>query len=142
MSVWSYDHNHGDMRTMRPRRAAWYMRHQKPLPQGHRVYVTCGNWDCCNPDHVTNRSVAQEGARIRRTGEARGQTKRILAARATGRKRTKLTPEVLARIESSAEPGCRLAAELGLSATTVSKVRLGRVIASARPASPWDGLTR
>lgn len=137
-SVWSFDHNYGDMRTMRPRRAAWFMRHKKPMPAGHRVYVTCGNEQCCNPDHVTNRSTASEGARVRRTGEMKGRVRKVLANRAIGRKRSKLTPEVIELIQTSPKPGYVLARELGMSPTTVSKGRRGLSVAA--PASPWAGM--
>ena len=137
-SVWAFDHRHGAMRSMRPSRAAWTMKHGREAPKGYRYYTFCGNDECCAPDHVKAMPMTAFGAMVRRTGKWKGQTRRVLASRATGRKRSKLTPEVLHTLHTSTKPGYVLARELGMSPTTVSKGR--RMLGVTVPASPWTGM--
>src|SRR5574337_1174553 len=103
----------------------WHIKSGKPVPNGWRVYGTCDEMACVAPDHIVCRSEVANGAMQRRTGALRGKTRRILASRATGRSRSKLTPELIAEIQSSPETGEQLAQRLHLSASTVSKARRG-----------------
>lgn len=126
----------GAMRTQCGTRAVWHCVHQKAMPPGHRAIGTCGEKACCNPKCVSSVSEEQFGARLRRTGAYKGKAARILANRAIGRKRSVLTAERIAYIQASTKLGIELAAELGISRTTVSKARRGEIVVfDAAPAA-------
>lgn len=137
-TVWAFDYRRGGMRAMRPQRAAWMLKHKKDAPAGHRFFIGCGNEDCCRPEHVITMTVKDWGARVRRTGELRGKTNRVLANRAIGRKRSILTTDLRRLLNASSKPGYVLARELGISTATVSKGR--RQLGVTAPANPWAGM--
>src|SRR5574337_351630 len=130
-NIYAPDHTRGGMQAQTGIRAVWHIRTGKPVSNGCRVFGTCDEMACVAPDHIVCRSDIANGAMQRRTGALRGKTRRILASRATGRARSKLTPELIAEIQASLETGVQLAARLHLSASTVSKARRGEATAFA-----------
>ncbi|KRC36253.1 hypothetical protein [Acidovorax sp. Root219] len=108
-------------------RAVWHTANGKAVPEGWRVYGSCDEWTCCNPAHVKCTSEVEFGQWLRETKRYRGQTKRILASRATGRRRAALSPLQVAYVMSSDKTGLALAAELGVSPATLSRYRRGQV---------------
>lgn len=124
-NIYAPDYTLGGMKPQVGMRAVWHIQSGKPVPKGWRVFGTCDEMACVAPDHIVCRSDIANGAMQRRTGALRGKTRRILASRATGRARSKLTPELITEIQSSPETGEQLAQRLRLSASTVSKARRG-----------------
>ena len=118
----------GDMRTQCGMRAVWHCEHQKPVPEGFRVYGTCDEPACCRPAHIACTSEEDYGKWLQRTGKYKGQTNRILANRAIGRARSVVTPEIIEYIQTSPKSGLALAEELRISAATVSKARRGEIV--------------
>lgn len=129
ISAPDYTRANGDMRTQCGMRAVWHCVHQKPVPEGFRVYGTCDERACCLPGHIACTSEEDFGLWIQRKGIYKNQTSRILANRAIGRARAKLTADLIAEIQASLETGEVLATRLGLSTSTVSKARRGEALA-------------
>lgn len=119
----------GEMSTQNGYRAVWQCLHQKPVPQGCRVFGTCDEPTCCNPAHIRCASEKDFGQWVRRRGIYKGQTSRILANRAINRARSVVTPEMIAYIQASDKSGRALALELGVSDSVVSKARRGGYVA-------------
>lgn len=106
-------------------RAVYHLATGKVIPAGHRVYGLCDELLCVNPKCIGCMSEVDWGARQARLGTQRGLTKRILANRAIGRARAKLTPEIVREIQQSTKTGRVLAAEFGLGTATVSRAKRG-----------------
>lgn len=130
-NIYAPDCTNGGMSTQPGPRAVWHCKTGKAIPKGSRVFGTCDEFACCNPDHVVCMSEQEYGIWVRKQGKWQGQVRRILANRAIGRTRAKLTPELIAEIQASPETGVALAARLGLSDSTVSKARRGAAAAFA-----------
>lgn len=124
------DHtNHaGKPTTQHGRRAVYHMASGKPIPSGWRVFGTCEERSCVAPNHLECKPVAERGAEVAASGAWKGRVARVAANRATGRTRSSLTPELIALIYSSTKKGTELAAETGLSRSTVSRVRTGKAL--------------
>lgn len=117
----------GKMQTQQGPRAVWHCSTGKPIPEGHRVFGGCDERTCCNPACMRCTTCSVMGANIAKKGTLKGQTKRILANRATNRARSVFTPEILLRIQASDESGVKLAKELGVSRGRVSRARRGEL---------------
>lgn len=115
----------GAMKSQAGPRAAYHLFTGQVIPPGWRVYG-CDERLCLNPAHGRCMSEVQWGALQVQLGTQRGQTKRILANRATSRARAKVTPEIIRAIQMSDKTGIALAAEFSLSPQTVSKARRGQ----------------
>lgn len=126
-----YTRGKGGMRTQCGTRAVWHCMHRKPVPAGYRVFGTCPEQACCNPSHVRCASEEDFGLWMRKNGNYKGKTNRILANRAIGRKRSVFTPESIAYIQTSDKTGRALARELGVSEQSVSKARRGEIVVFA-----------
>ncbi|WP_159917907.1 hypothetical protein [Pantoea sp. 18069] len=137
-----YTRGDGGMQTQCGTRAVWHCANQKPVPPGYRVIGTCSEKACCNPRHVACVSESEFGERLRKTGAYKGKTTRILANRAIGRKRSVFTPERIAYIQASTKTGIELAAELGISKSSISKARRGQLVvfAGGAAAGMFQGL--
>jgi hypothetical protein len=127
-NIWAPDYTRGGMSTQCGTRAVWHCITEKAIPAGWRAFGTCEPLNCCNPAHVKCGSEAYFGAWLQRTGKFKGQVRRILANRATSRGRSVLTLELITHIQTSPKLGYELAAELGISTTSVSKARRGDAI--------------
>jgi hypothetical protein len=132
----------GTMRVQTGLRAAWQASTGKAIPTGHRVYHRdCSNHTCVNPAHIACGPTADWGKQVAKTGAWKNQPKRIIANRATGRKRSLVTPSAAHYIATSSSTGRALALELGLSNALVSRVRRSKHMAS-HAANPFAGLLK
>lgn len=118
----------GGMQTQIGPRAVWHCAHRKAVPDGHRVIGTCAFKACCNPRCVKSITEAGYGERVRKTGASKGKAPRILANRAINRKRSAFTAETIAYVQLSTKSGLTLAAELGVSPSSISKARRGQLV--------------
>lgn len=130
----------GGLATQCGLRAVWHCVHQKPVPQGYRVYGACAEKACCNPAHIRCTSEVDYGAWLQRTGAFKGKTARILANRAINRHRAALTPEQIVYVQTSPKTGVALAEELGVSTSVLSKYRRGESIAVRADGGLFSGL--
>lgn len=125
-NIWAPDYTRGGMSVQSGPRAVTHCSTLRPIPAGWRCYGTCDEPACCNPEHVTCTTEVAFGRWLKKAGKFKGKTTRILANRAIGRARSKLTPELIAEIQASSETGRALAARLSVGTTLVSKVRRGQ----------------
>lgn len=128
-AIWSPDYTTGRMQNQSGPRAVWHCSTERPIPPKWRAYGTCDEQTCCNPAHVKCTSETDYGKWLARAGVFKGQTRRILANRATGRSRSKLTPALIQEIQASEETGVALSLRLGLRTTLISRARRGEVTA-------------
>lgn len=116
----------GKMKSQPGRRAVWHLKTAgRSIPHGWRVFG-CDVDLCISPECVVCQPTAKRGEKIAKTGAWKGNPKRIIANRLSGRKRSSLTPELIATISTSDKTGVELEAETGVSRQTISKVRTGR----------------
>jgi predicted DNA binding protein len=104
------------------------------------VFRTCNERTCINPEHLVCRPVAAQGALVAKSGKLKNNIRRITANRASGRKRSALTPEQIVYVRASAKTGLELAAEFGVSHQTISKHRSGQRTAFAPVGGIFSGL--
>lgn len=99
----------------------------RKIPSRGIVWRSCRCNDCCNPDHLLGGTRAVWGAWRARNGSAAMTPDQRAAntARARSKSTVVLSPERASYIRSSEATGRALAAELGVSASTVSRVRRG-----------------
>lgn len=142
--IWAPDHtNHGgDLRTQTGRRAAWHVKTGKPIPAGWRVFGTCDSRDCCNPAHMVCEPTAARGQKVAASGKLKNNIRRIAANRKTGRTRSSLSPELIAEIRESTETGLQIERRLGISRSTVSRVRTHKPLAFDPVGGVFTGLLR
>lgn len=107
------------------RRATWQMHSGKPIPSGWRIFGTCLNDLCLNPNHMRCGTGADLGRFTAKVGRFKNQPNRILANRKIGLQRTTLTEDLFNEILLSTETGVELTARTGISRSIVSKVRTG-----------------
>ena len=138
-NIWAPDYTRGGMQVQSGPRAVWHCITEAPIPANWRAYGTCSEPTCCNPAHVKCTSEADFGKWLARTGKFKGKTRRILANRAIGRARSKVTPGLILEIQASNETGRALARRLNLLETIVSRARRGE-FAAFQSASPFTGL--
>lgn len=109
-------------------RAVWHVVNQRAVPKGSRIFSMCGEAHCCNPEHIRCMPTKEYGRQQRKKGTLKGQTSRILANQAIGRKRAKVTPEQVSAIMTS-DKSCRELSEItGLSNCTIWRVRTGQSV--------------
>lgn len=135
-----YTRHNGRKISQHGRRAVWHVIHQKPIPAGWRVFGTCKERTCVNPDHLVCEPTAERGRKVAKSGKWKGDLRRIAAVRATARKRSHLTPELIEYIRMSPKTGKALCEELGLGRTVVSKVRSGKTTAYTPVGGLFTGL--
>lgn len=116
----------GKMSTQCGYRAVYHVTKGVPVPPGHRVFNTCGNPACLNPDHIRCATDAAYGRYIRSKGVAKGQVRRILANRAIALGRTKVTPEMVSQILASPDSCAKTGAAFGVSGFLVWRIRNGK----------------
>ena len=121
-------------------RAVWHVLNQRAVPEGSRIFSMCGEATCCNPEHIRCMPVTAYGRRQASKGTLKGQTTRIQANRAIGRKRAKLTPEMVSRIQASDQSLASLAAELGISTCTAWRARQGKSVIPPASSGIFSGL--
>lgn len=140
--IWAPDYtlHSGELRTQTGRRAVWHVKTGKPIPSGWRVFGTCQARNCVNPAHMICEPTAQQGQKVAASGKLKGNIRRITANRATGRKRSSLSPALIAEILESPETGLQLERRLGVSRTTVSRVRTRKALAFDAVGGLFSGL--
>lgn len=138
-AVWAPDYTRGGMRNQPGARAVWHCATGRPIPKGWNAFCTCSESMCLNPAHIKCMSKADWGKYMAQTGAMRGQMPRILANRATGRARAKLTPEIIQEVQASDETGIVLASRYGVAPGTISRARRGEMY-SMQTTSPFAGL--
>jgi hypothetical protein len=135
--VYAPDYVKGGRQLSQPgRRAVWHVVHRKPIPDGWRVFGTCDEPTCLNPDHIACEPPAKRGEKVAASGKWKGNIRKIAASRAAGRKRSHLTPEMIEYILSSPKTGKALSEELKIGRTIISNARRGK----ARAFMPVGGL--
>lgn len=124
-------------RTWYVRRLLWAATRGRLPARASYVVAVCDNPACVAPAHLhqQTRSSAMRGNKP--TADTR---RRVAQAR---RKHSRLTPEDVAAIRASAEPGCVLDARYGLSSGHASQIRRGKIWADfGNPLSGLGSLTR
>jgi hypothetical protein len=110
-----------------------------PIEPGKIIRCTCQTPKCINPEHLEKTTYRKLGKELGAQGIMSGQ-KRSAAIARTKRSgpQAKITDEDVRRIRFGSELLRELAADLGISMATVSKIRLGKVRKDFT--SPWSGL--
>lgn len=116
----------GKMSTQCGYRAAYYCAKGEPIPAGYRVFNTCDNPSCLNPEHIRCASEKAYGRFVRSRGTFKGQVRRILANRASALKSSKVTPEIVSQILASPESNVKTGAAFGVSSFLVWRIRNGK----------------
>ena len=140
--IWAPDYtgHAGALRTQTGRRAAWHIKTGKPIPAGWRVFGTCTARNCCNPAHMVCEPVAVQGQKVAASGKLKGNIVRITANRKTGRAKAAFDTETREAIRESEESGLALAARLGCSPQTISRIRNRRDVAFQPVGGMFTGL--
>lgn len=124
-----YAPNHargGHMSSQCGYRAVYHCAKGVAVPEGYRVFNTCGNPACLNPEHSRCASDLAYGRYVRSKGTQKGQIRRILANRAIALKKTKVTPEIVTQILATPGSCINAGAAFGVSAFLVWRIRNGR----------------
>jgi hypothetical protein len=102
-------------------------------------WTTCRVVGCCAPDHVVHGTQAEMGAAIAGDGIRKGLAVYAVASRLP--RKTHTAPEVRAQVLESEESGRAVAQRLGISTSTVSRLRRRQTYQPASPASVfgWRG---
>lgn len=116
-------------------RLAWELAHGYRAPENLKVVRTCDSFDCCNPAHLMPKTHARHGYDLARSGALKTPSKQR-AARETGEKNRKVTPEAIAEMARSSATAAELAARYGVHVATVNVWR-GRIARTAKMASPF-----
>lgn len=126
--IWAPDHTKpgSPMKTQTGRRAVWHIKSGVAIPTGYRVYGDCECDQCLNPAHMKCGPTSEYGEHIKETGKFRGSVKRITANRATGQKRSKISPGQIAVILGSYETGKDISARMNVSRQLISRYRTGK----------------
>ena len=103
-------------------RMAWLFRGNE-IPEGHRVWRTCLNHKCCNPEHLACGTQADMGRWQKQTGVQKGIPSKVAANVRMGKLRRKVSDEGIAEICSSSETLDVLAKRFGVSTYAVSMYR-------------------
>lgn len=116
-------------------RGAWMLAGRRPLRKGEVIWRTCRNGLCCNPDHLKAGTKAQWGAWAHDQGHLRGDPVRAATARARRLAASPVTMETAQWARESQQFGADVAHALGVTASVVSRIRLGRTFVPVRTAS-------
>ena len=144
-NIWAPDYtNHdGEKVSQRGPRAVWHLQHRTPIPEGCRVFriMTCLEPLCVRPGHVECLPFKEWGAAVTESGRWRGNLKRVIAGRATGRASSKLDAQKLEIMRNSPEKtGRALARELKVSRSSISRFRSGKGVAFEPVGGMFTGL--
>lgn len=107
-------------------RAVYHVTKGVAVPPGHRVFNTCGNPACVNPEHIRCATYAAFGRYVRSKGAFKGQVRRIIANRAIALARTKVTPQMVSQILASPDSCAKTGAAFGVSGFLVWRIRNGK----------------
>jgi hypothetical protein len=140
--VWAPDYTlrAGGMTNQTGRRGVWHLKTRQPIPIGWRVFGTCKEPKCMNPAHMVCRATSEQGAMVAASGKLKGSVHRITANRATGRKRTALSPELRGWLNETPQTGVDAAHGLGVSVQTISKFKTGKAMSLEPVGGLFTGL--
>jgi DNA-binding transcriptional regulator YdaS (Cro superfamily) len=147
-NIYAPDYSTGNadmvMSTQAGPRAVWHLHTGKPIPKGHRAYVVCPHANCCNPECIRCTDGHLQGLNARRTGRFKNSARHLAARRAISISRAVLSADQVEYVKASNKTGLELAAELGVSKSSVSKYRRGEhvVTASGLVFNPFAALAR
>jgi hypothetical protein len=96
----------------------------KPAGKGQMVWRGCKSYDCVRPEHLRVGTRAQWGKHLQATGVFRTPEAQASRTRQKAHLR-KLSAEQVQIVRSSELSAIKLAAELGVSKTTVNAIRAG-----------------
>jgi hypothetical protein len=130
----------GKMKSQRGARAVWHIKNKQPIPNGYRVFCGCDEPLCVSPHCVKCMPCSEWGKEVAESGEWRGNVKRIAANRRTGQARSKLSAEKVTLILLSEKTGRELSQELGVSRTSISRIRSGHPVAFTPVGGLFTGL--
>lgn len=135
--IWTVDHERADKRSMSGPKAVWNIAHQKAPLSGYLIYRRCVTCDCVNPVHMAEaKDKAAIGIHISRNGARKGtnvEQRRANASKgriARGIVDTPADVVLTLRAAPASVSNTTLAAQLGMSDSTVSSIRRGRTRAS------------
>lgn len=97
---------------------AVYVAARGKIPEGQIVRHRCDNPSCCNPAHLELGTVADNNRDARERG-------RHVAPRGLRHGKAKLSDRQVARIRMDPRKGTAIAADYGISPSTVSMIRSG-----------------
>jgi hypothetical protein len=124
--IWAPDYTRGGVMYSQPGpRAVWHAKTGSAIPEGNRIFRTCCEVRCVNPDHVACQHVAERGKQIADSGKWKGVPARIVANRTTTQKRSTVTGEALELILKSDLVAREITALTGVGRTTISRLRRG-----------------
>ena len=132
--------NDGSMAVQTGTRAVWHIVTGKAIRKPQRVFHTCGCVACVNPEHLHCGRPETWGKHLQDSGAWKGQANRIQANRAIGRKRSSVSPAMLAEIQGSPLTGAELAQKFGLARSVISKAKRGQLVAVAAVGNIFAGL--
>lgn len=89
------------------------------------AWSTCRVERCCAPAHILHGTKAEYGRAIKASGRYKGLTAYRIGSRKHRKNHT--PPEIRSAIMQSTETGRVVAVRLGVSESTVSRIRLGKV---------------
>lgn len=139
--IYATDYTLGEKTVQTGIRAVWHAITGEPIPDGWRVFHTrCTNQDCLNPAHLDCGPTADWGKQVAKSGQWKGQSARIKANRAIGRKKSKVTPELLTLIQGSNQTGLELSSQLGIGRSVISKAKRGQLVSIVSVGNPFAGL--
>lgn len=140
--IWAPDYTRhaGGFSAQTGRRAVWHIKTGLPIPDGWRVFGTCTEKTCCNPDHMICEPTAARGKKVAASGKLKNNITRITANRKTGRALSKLDAETRQLVRDSEEPGVVLAERYGCARQTISKIRKGQDVSFQPVGGMFTGL--
>lgn len=141
--VWAPDYTHdpsGKTLTAQGlRRAAWHLKHRRPIPAGHKIYTHCLTHRCVRPACLRCMTDAERGAFVAGMGLQKGLVSRRVATALSASVRRKLSDADVSQIRASREPVDRLAQQYSVSQRTILTARSGQ---ARRGTNFFSGLLR
>ena len=143
--IWApdYTRGNGECSTQHGRRAVWHIKHQKAVPEGMTVYISCGVPLCVSPHCLETGTKAEWGKSMSESGRMKRGPASRARYRIAARKFSRLSETMVLEIISSNDTGRLLAQKHGISEQLVSKVRKGRTGSAFLPVGGmFTGLLR
>lgn len=125
-----------DRRVVSVPRLAWALSGKEPTPMNWR---TCCNDLCCNPKHLAGGTRAEWGLWVKAQGKHRGDPVRTATNVRIRRERSEvMSAELAAWVRESEQIGLEVAHAVGISPTSVSRIRkLQQWAPDMRASSVW-----
>lgn len=107
--------------------------------QGGYYAAKCGEALCVKPEHTSWANSSMHMSQMARHAQTLTAVQEIRKAKISNARRKKLTPEALALIYHSNDSCAKVARQVGVSKSLVSRYRIGRV-GNTRATNIWRGL--